>query len=619
MDPNARPHGLCPAQHFAAAVIAALRGESSGDVDDTVGLASQLPQLSGNRRRRGRRRLQQRGKPVEGLVQLLPRHRLRSPVVRQRVQGLPGELQRIRDPGERLRPDDGSVAELPAGVAEGDQVSGQIPAIHGRHVLRLQGPKVTCVVPIVDVAVEALEPAHRRQGRLQPLHGIERAQPAKVAGRHNGQQVEPEVGGRRSMGHDRFWVFLKVVGREMVVLRHDEGIEEAPRAACDQPQRPRIGNRARRWTRQRRWTAGPLRDDRRQHPQDHEWSCDEQSHGLDQRDDARCRRAERHAARHSLVEPADIEGEVEPRLSGGDPLQHVPPRPEETYEGAHDGVAHQPRLMREKGDDEGDLQEREAEILPHGAQVAAFREPQASRHDPGEERQESGQREHGEHPQAPHHRGRGWQSPPHQQGEKRGRRRQRSAQVVHHLPAANERNRLARRIGVRAPPTAEDPGDQLPIAPRPTMLARRRDVVARWELLDDLDVGDEAGARKDPLQKVVTQHRALRNPSGERGFEDVHVIDPLAGVGTLSEQILVHIGDGKGVGIDTAGAGEHTLKQRSLAPGRQRRRHPGLQYRVPLDHALRARIEQRAVEGVRHLADQSPGGSRAAASCRRRA
>ena len=39
-------------------------------------------------------------------------------------------------------------------------------------------------------------------------------------------------------------------------------------------------------------------------------------------------------------------------------------------------------------------------------------------------------------------------------------------------------------------PTAENPGKQVPIAARPPMLARRGDVVARGELLDDLDVGD---------------------------------------------------------------------------------------------------------------------------------
>ena len=411
------------------------------------------------------------------------------------------------------------------------------------------------------------------------------------------------------MRDDRAWVFLKVVGREVVVRGHDEGIEEAPGAACDQPQRPRIGNRAWCWVRQGRGTAGPLRDDRRQHPQDHERSGDGQGRRLDEGDDASGRCGERHAAGHAPVESADIEGKAEPRLSGGDPLQHVPPRDEEAHEGPHDGVAHQPRLMCEKRDDERGLQQGEGEILSHRAQVAAFGEAEPSRQDPGEERQEGGQGDHGEQRQAPHRGGARWQGPPRQQGEKRGRRRQRSAQVVHHLPAADERDRLPCRVGVRVPPTAEDPGNQLPIAACPTVLARRGNVVTGGELLDDLDVGDESGARKSPFEKVVTEHRALRNPPVERGLEDVHVIDSLAGVGALAEQILVHVGDGEGVRIHAAGAGEHALEQRSLAPGRQRRRDPRLQDRVPLGHTAGARIEQRAVEGVRHLPDQSPGGS----------
>ena len=117
------------------------------------------------------------------------------------------------------------------------------------------------------------------------------------------------------------------------------------------------------------------------------------------------------------------------------------------------------------------------------------------------------------------------------------------------------------------------------------MLARRGNVVPRWKLLDDLDVGDQSGAREDPLQQVVTQERVLGNPPFERGLEDVDVVDALAGVGTFPEEILVHVGNGEGVRVDAARAGEDALEQRSLATGGQRRRDARLQHRVPLDHA----------------------------------
>jgi hypothetical protein len=47
---------------------------------------------------------------------------------------------------------------------------------------------------------------------------------------------------------------------------------------------------------------------------------------------------------------------------------------------------------------------------------------------------------------------------------------------------------------------AEDPRQQLPVAAGPTVLAGGGDVVAGREVLDDLDVGDESGAREDAFE-----------------------------------------------------------------------------------------------------------------------
>jgi hypothetical protein len=47
-------------------------------------------------------------------------------------------------------------------------------------------------------------------------------------------------------------------------------------------------------------------------------------------------------------------------------------------------------------------------------------------------------------------------------------------------------------------------------------------------LLDHLDIGDQAGARKDALEQVVAEQRALRDPPGQRGLEGVDVVDALA-------------------------------------------------------------------------------------------
>ncbi len=99
--------------------------------------------------------------------------------------------------------------------------------------------------------------------------------------------------------------------------------------------------------------------------------------------------------------------------------------------------------------------------------------------------------------------------------------------------SAKPRNRGAAAIAARVPPAAEDPRQQLPVAARPAVLARRRDVVARRELLDDLDVGDEPGAREDALEEIVAEERVLGDPAGERRLEGVDVVDALAGVRAL--------------------------------------------------------------------------------------
>ena len=243
------------------------------------------------------------------------------------------------------------------------------------------------------------------------------------------------------MGHHRLRFFLEVVGRKHVIVRRDEGLEEAPGAAGDQPQCSRVRGGERIGAGHGRRTTRPPRDGRRQHPQDHEWSRDRPCPAPDACDDDSGRSRERDAAGHPPVEAAEIEPDAELRLSGGDPLEQPPAPDEQTEERSHDGVGHQPRLMREERDQERDLRQSEREIRADRAPVASLRDPEPSRHDPGESRQKGGQRDRRDDEPAPDRGGSQRQRPSGQQCEEGGRRRQRAAQVVHHLPAADQRNR----------------------------------------------------------------------------------------------------------------------------------------------------------------------------------
>ena len=141
------------------------------------------------------------------------------------------------------------------------------------------------------------------------------------------------------------------------------------------------------------------------------------------------------------------------------------------------------------------------------------------------------------------------------------------------------------------------------------MLARRRDLVAGRKILEQLDVGDQRGAREEPLEEVVAEQRVFRHSPLERALERVDVVDALAGVRAFAEEVLIHVRDGGGVGIDAGRAGEHAPKERALALGRQGRRDPWLENPISLDDAALARLEAGPVQRVGEGADQSRCGA----------
>ena len=69
-------------------------------------------------------------------------------------------------------------------------MTGEVPAVHGGHVAGLERAEVARVIPVVEVAPEALEAAHRREGRLEPR----RASPGCRASRNRARR--PSTAGR---------------------------------------------------------------------------------------------------------------------------------------------------------------------------------------------------------------------------------------------------------------------------------------------------------------------------------------------------------------------------------------------------------------------------------------
>ena len=155
---------------------------------------------------------------------------------------------------------------------------------------------------------------------------------------------------------------------------------------------------------------------------------------------------------------------------------------------------------------------------------------------------------------------------------------------------------------------AENPGQQLPVAPHPAMLASRGDGVAGGKFLNHLDIGCQPRAREDAFQQIVAKDRIFRNLSFERRLEAVDFIDPLAAKGAFFEQILIDVGHRESIGIEPIGAGKGALEQRTLLPMDNDGVTRGCSMPWPCDDHTGMRIEIGLVERVRHLSDQPPGG-----------
>ena len=122
---------------------------------------------------------------------------------------------------------------------------GEISAVDGGNVLGFERVKIARVVPVVEMPAEQFHLAHGRQRGFQALDRFQRAQPSEVSRANRGKKIEPDIGGRSSVSDDGLGCFLKIVGRERVVLGGNKHLEEAPSAAGNQAESLRVRQRQR--------------------------------------------------------------------------------------------------------------------------------------------------------------------------------------------------------------------------------------------------------------------------------------------------------------------------------------------------------------------------------------
>ena len=380
---------------------------------------------------------------VERLVELPRRDGLGAPVVGERRARLrAASSERVLDPGEPLadRAAGASISSrqaLPSAI----RWPARLPLSTVETYRGSSGRRSPRVVPVVEVAAEALERVACVASVASSRSTVSSdADPAEVAGGDRREQVEPDVRRRRAMRDDRLRILLEVVGRQDVVLRPDEGLEEAPGAARDRAQEP--ARPRRRAARRRRRRGGRLT----QRATSGESTHSEHERRRDQpappaatsATSAAAAAASTTAPRHAPVDAGRRRGpsppSPAPRSTHSSRRRRVTSR---RHERARDRVGHQPGLVGEEGDAERDLRSRRARGPRRRARRwLRFEIPRRR----GTSSASDGQRARGARASArtnagPHQRRRRRQRPAGDEREPGGRRRQRAAQVVEHLPA----------------------------------------------------------------------------------------------------------------------------------------------------------------------------------------
>ena len=127
--------------------------------------------------------IEDNAKTFERLVQLLGRDDVSSRIGASRASDSRVSAIRSSIPASPLRIQNRTGNHLAAGVAERDQMSREISAVHRGNVFRFQRPQIAGFVPVVEVAAKKLQPIHRCERRIQPLNRFVRTRPAEIVSR----------------------------------------------------------------------------------------------------------------------------------------------------------------------------------------------------------------------------------------------------------------------------------------------------------------------------------------------------------------------------------------------------------------------------------------------------
>src|SRR5580692_11820616 len=110
-------------------------------------------------------------------------------------------------------------------------MSRQVATVHTGNIERQEWFQCSGFIPIVEVSPVALQTLQCGEGVLCASDEAAERKKAQIPGGQIGQEGQSYVRGRSPRSDGRGRNFLKVVWRQPVLLRIDEGLEEIPRLA----------------------------------------------------------------------------------------------------------------------------------------------------------------------------------------------------------------------------------------------------------------------------------------------------------------------------------------------------------------------------------------------------
>ena len=250
---------------------------------------------------------------------------------------------------------------LLAGLCHGNQMSSQIAAVNCRDISRFKNVQVRRVVPVVKMAVKALQPRQCGKGLFQPGNRLCLTNPAHVLRHSHRQKIKTDICGRGARGYHGAGDFLKIVGgQEMAVFGH-ECLEIAPGAAGNQTQGVALGDTKGDCGMIGNRQADPACDSRGCQPQDRKTQNQRPDRGIQRISQGAGEQPKRHPARLLQIEPG-ISGHCRPtRLRRCQPFQQMLSIAK-ANRCARDGIQHLRCRVGKQNHHQGDLRKSQPQV-----------------------------------------------------------------------------------------------------------------------------------------------------------------------------------------------------------------------------------------------------------------